>query len=211
MVVIFVSVNRLTGTSTLRYGDASPWSYFVSDSWAPPPYAAGMRPRGCTSFLVSDSVVSWVPTPYAAGMRLRGRISFLVYRSINSWARTPISYTDSPSYLALVKSSPRFVSQGHLHPLISVVSSRHPNPSRNSFPHGTSVHAYQPWPRTSQPPSHMGKRTSARRTRHWRLNPSPNLPLSNERTVASICRRVPHHHSAQRLPPLPPLRPQPPD
>ena len=125
-------------------------------SWIPPSYGY-LHPTlwGCVPIVIfhSRSTISREPTPYTAGMRPHGRISFLIYCFVNSWARTPILYTDLPSYLALIiKSSPCFIPQGHLHPLISVVSSQHPNPSRNSFLHGTSVCAYQPWPQIPQPP-----------------------------------------------------------
>ena len=45
------------GTYTLRCGDASTWSYFISDSvvsWVPPPYAVGMHPHSRISFSVNN-------------------------------------------------------------------------------------------------------------------------------------------------------------
>ena len=56
IVIFLISVNSLMGTYTLCCGDVSPWSYFVSDSWAPPPYTVGMHPCGCIFIL--DSVIS---------------------------------------------------------------------------------------------------------------------------------------------------------
>ena len=135
----------LMGTSTLHCRDVSPWSYFVSSlgfCHLMGTYTLRCGDASLWSYFISDSAISWVPPPYAVGMRPHSRISFSVNNLMGTY--TLHCGDASPwSYLALVvKLSPRFVSQGHLHPLISVVSSRHPNPSRNSFLHGTSVCAY---------------------------------------------------------------------
>ena len=125
----------------------------------------------------SQSTTSQVSTPYTAGMRPRGHISFLIYCSINSWARTPILYTDSPSYLTLVKSSPHFVSQGHLHPLISVVSSQ-PQPKP---PPLKRMNGRQHLPSRSPPPQCTATTTfPAASTPTTRLSPpalDPNTQL----------------------------------
>ena len=105
----FSHTHFLMGTSTLRCGDASPWSYFISDSWAPPPYTAGMHPHGRISSWIWSS--HWAPTPnLSCSAPLPHSFSF--------------SFSCSHSYSTLGHHHPPFFFssthhfQGHLHPML---------------------------------------------------------------------------------------------